>query len=140
MPGDGVASRYADLRRQEAQTPKTLYAVDATFTSSSPVADVVKLTEVATAAVQAGNGHVLEASHVAFPNDAVTLVLILAESHLSIHTWPEENLIAIDLFSCGAIDGEAVVADLARALSLENIIIRRVQRGIGATPTPSAGR
>ncbi|MGD0683802.1 MAG: adenosylmethionine decarboxylase [Streptosporangiaceae bacterium] len=130
MPGDGVASRYADLRRQEARTPKTLYAVDATFTTSSPVADVVKLTELATAAVRAGNGHVLEVSHVAFPNDAVTLVLILAESHLSIHTWPEEDLIAIDLFSCGAIDGDAVVADLARALSLENVAIRRVQRGI----------
>jgi hypothetical protein len=48
MPGDGVASRYADLRRQEALTPKVLYAVDATVTPSSPVADVVKLTEVAT--------------------------------------------------------------------------------------------
>jgi S-adenosylmethionine decarboxylase len=130
MPGDGVASRYADLRRQEARTPKTLYAVDATFTTSSPVADVVKLTELATAAVRAGHGHVLEVSHVAFPNDAVTLVLILAESHLSIHTWPEEDLIAIDLFSCGAIDGEAVVTDLARALSLQNVAIRRVQRGI----------
>ena len=44
-----------------------------------------------------------------FPNGAITLVLILAESHLSIHTWPEENLIAVDLFSCGAIDGRAVL-------------------------------
>jgi S-adenosylmethionine decarboxylase len=82
--------------------------------------------------VRAGNGHVLEVSHVAFPNNAVTLVLILAESHLSIHTWPEEDLIAIDLFSCGAIDGEAVVADLVRSLELENVTVRPVQRGIRA--------
>lgn len=113
-----------------------LYAVDATITASSPVADVVRLTEVATAAVRAGNGHVLEVSHVAFPNNAVTLVLILAESHLSIHTWPEEDLIAIDLFSCGAIDGEAVVADLVRSLELEHVTVRPVQRGINAPPEP----
>jgi S-adenosylmethionine decarboxylase len=136
MPGDGVASRYADLRRQEARTPKMLYAVDATITASSPVDDVARLTQVATAAVRAGNGHVLEVSHVAFPNNAVTLVLILAESHLSIHTWPEEDLIAIDLFSCGAIDGEAVVADLVRSLELENVTVQPVPRGIKSPPEP----
>ena len=140
MPGDGVASRYADLRRQEAQTPKMLYAVDATVPPSSPAADVAKLTEAATAAVQAGNGHVLEVSHVAFPNDAVTLVLILAESHLSIHTWPEEDLIAIDLFSCGAIDGEAVVAGLVCSLQLENVTVQPVRRGISERPWPAPGR
>ena len=63
----------------------------------------------------AGGGHVLDASHVVFPNGAITLVLILAESHLSIHTWPEENLIAVDLFSCGAIDGRAVLDALTAA-------------------------
>jgi S-adenosylmethionine decarboxylase len=133
MPGDGAARKYADLRRQEARMPKMLYAADATVTPSSPVADIAKLTELATAAVRAGNGHVLEVSHVAFPNDAVTLVLILAESHLSIHTWPEENLIAIDLFSCGAIDGQAVMADLVRSLELADVRIQPVQRGISAS-------
>ncbi len=113
--------------------PKMLYAADATVTPSSPVADIAKLTELATAAVRAGNGHVLEVSHVAFPNDAVTLVLILAESHLSIHTWPEESLIAIDLFSCGAIDGQAVMAGLVRSLELADVRIQPVQRGISAS-------
>ena len=140
MPGDEAARTYADLRRQEAPTPKMLYAVDATVTPSSPVADVASLTEAATAAVRAGNGHVLEVSHVAFPNDAVTLVLILAESHLSIHTWPEEDLIAIDLFSCGAIDGEAVVAGLVRSLELEDVTIQPVQRGIRAQQAAVQGR
>jgi S-adenosylmethionine decarboxylase proenzyme len=134
MPGDGVASRYADLRRQEARTAKMLYAVDGTVTPSSPAADVVKLTEVATAAVRAGNGHVLEVSHVAFPNNAVTLVLILAESHLSIHTWPEDNLIAIDLFSCGAIDGPRVAAELARLLRLDDVRMQRIERGMATRP------
>jgi S-adenosylmethionine decarboxylase len=67
---------------------------------------------------------------VIFPNGAITLVLILAESHLSIHTWPEENLIAIDLFSCGAIDGQAVISALTRSLRLEETTVRTLARGL----------
>ena len=134
MPGREAASRYGDLRRQEARTPKILYAVDATFTPSSPVSDISQLTAMACAAVRAGDGHVLETSHVIFPNGAITLVLILAESHLSIHTWPEEDLVAIDLFSCGAIDGQAVVDDLVAALQLQTVTIRRVDRGLARQP------
>ena len=102
MPGMEAASSYADLRRQEAVSAKRLYAIDAVTTPASPVTDVGILTDLAVSAVRAGGGHVLDTSHVVFPNGAITLVLILAESHLSIHTWPEERLIAIDLFSCGA--------------------------------------
>jgi S-adenosylmethionine decarboxylase len=130
MPGMEAASRYAELRRQEALTPKLLYAVDAKLTPSSPVADVARLTSLTVEAVTAGNGHVLDTSHVSFPNGAITLVLILAESHLSIHTWPEEDLIAIDLFSCGAIDGEAVISGLTRSLRLDAIRVRTMQRGL----------
>jgi len=124
-----AASRFADLRRAEARTPKLLYAVDARLTPSSAVADISRLSSLAAAAVAAGRGHVLETSDVIFPNGAITLVLILAESHLSIHTWPEENLIAIDLFSCGAIDGEAVISELTRSLRLDSVSVRRLPRG-----------
>ncbi len=130
MPGMDAASRLADLRRAEALTPKLLYAVDAALTASSPVTDIGRLTSLTTAAVAAGHGHVLDTSHVTFPNGAITLVLILAESHLSVHTWPEENLIAIDLFSCGGIDGEAVISALTRSLRLDAVTVRTIRRGL----------
>jgi S-adenosylmethionine decarboxylase len=130
MPGMEAASSYTELRRQEALSAKRLYAVDAVCTPASPVTEVAELTELAIAAVRSGSGHVLDTSHVLFPNGAITLVLILAESHLSIHTWPEEQLIAIDLFSCGAIDGERVLSELTRALRLEKITINQVERGL----------
>ncbi|MEN3357624.1 MAG: S-adenosylmethionine decarboxylase [Mycobacteriales bacterium] len=121
---------YADLRRLEAFTAKTLYAVDGRAGGSPLLTDIAGLTGAATAAVDAGGGHVLESAHVVFPNGAVTLVLILAESHLSIHTWPEEDLIAIDLFSCGAIDGQRVLDDLVGALRLGDVMSRSVPRGL----------
>jgi len=132
MPGMEAASTFTDLRRQEAVSAKRLYAIDALCTPSSPVTDVHALTTVAVAAVQAGGGHVLDTSHVVFPNDAITLVLILAESHLSIHTWPEESLIAIDLFSCGAIDGQRVLTELTEALHLDNVSMTLIDRGLPA--------
>jgi S-adenosylmethionine decarboxylase len=81
------------------------------------------------AAVIAGGGHVLDHARVRFPNGAVTLVLVLAESHLSLHTWPEERLVAVDLFSCGAIDGERVVDRLRTGLGLAELTVREVPRG-----------
>jgi S-adenosylmethionine decarboxylase len=132
MPGMEAASSYTDLRRQEAVSPKRLYAVDARCTPASAVTDASRLSEIATDAVRAGGGHVLDSSQVTFPNGAITLVLILAESHLSIHTWPEENLIAIDLFSCGAIDGRRVIDELARGLALTAVNVAEVERGLPA--------
>jgi S-adenosylmethionine decarboxylase len=129
MPGIHAASESAQLRRQETFTAKLLYAVDAQLTRSSPVTDIARLTSLTAAAVTAGNGRVLDTSHVIFPNGAITLVLILAESHLSVHTWPEENLIAIDLFSCGGIDGEAVISGLTRSLRLKAVSVRTLRRG-----------
>ena len=130
MPGMEAASSYTDLRRQEAVSPKRLYAIDAVTTAASPVTDVEVLTDLAARAVRAGGGHVLDVSNVIFPNGAITLVLILAESHLSIHTWPEESLIAIDLFSCGAIDGQRVLAELTSALRLDGATVTELERGL----------
>jgi S-adenosylmethionine decarboxylase len=124
-----AASSYADMRRQEAVSAKRLYAIDASYPVTAPVTEAGALTDIASAAVRAGGGHVLANSHVVFPNGAITLVLILAESHLSIHTWPEERLIAIDLFSCGQIDGQRVLDELTGALALEEIRTTEVERG-----------
>jgi S-adenosylmethionine decarboxylase len=129
MPGMEPASRYTELRRHEGVSPKLLYAVDARSAHDSGVHDLANVTAAAVAAVEAGGGHVLEASDVVFPNGAITLVLILAESHLSVHTWPEEGLVAIDLFSCGAIDGEAVIDALVSDLRLKSVAVRRLRRG-----------
>jgi S-adenosylmethionine decarboxylase len=138
MPGNGAPSGQATpglLRQPAARAAgKVLHAIDAAATPASPLTDLARLTAVARAAVRAGHGHVLGINHVTFPNGAITLILILAESHLSIHTWPEEQLIAIDLFSCGAIDASRVISELVRQLGLDRVAVRAVPRGV-----PSAG-
>jgi S-adenosylmethionine decarboxylase len=135
MPGKSLSGGHRVGSGDATVAGKTLYAVDARLTATSPVDDIDELTAQATAAVRAGRGHVLDTSHVIFPNGAVTLVLILAESHLAIHTWPEENLIAIDLFSCGAIDGQRVAGELTHRLRLAEVQLQLMRRAPGR-PAP----
>jgi S-adenosylmethionine decarboxylase len=129
MPGKLAPDRAADLQAAPPPVPKQLWTVDASLTPGSPVSDVTELTASAIAAVRAGGGTVLDSSHVIFPNGAVTLVLILAESHLAIHTWPEENLIAVDLFSCGTIAADRVAGALIESLRLADPQVHRMERG-----------
>ena len=42
-------------------------------------------------------------------------VLVLAESHISIHTWPERNYAALDVFMCGACDPYKCIPKLREA-------------------------
>src|SRR5690349_529890 len=132
MPGKLAPGRLPVSPSSSAAAPpvpKQLWTVDAWLTPGSPVADIGELSAAAADAVRAGGGTVLDSSHVIFPNGAVTLVLILAESHLAIHTWPEENLIAVDLFSCGSIAADRVAGELIKSLRLAGPQVRRMDRG-----------
>jgi S-adenosylmethionine decarboxylase len=129
MPGKPAPGRRADRPPRAALAHKLLCTVDGSPAPGSPVSAVAELAAAATAAVRAGGGHVLDTSHVTFPNGAVTLVLILAESHLAIHTWPEEDLVAVDLFTCGAIDADRVVGELTAALRLTDTRVQCLERG-----------
>jgi S-adenosylmethionine decarboxylase len=58
-------------------------------------------------------------------------VLVLAQSHLSIHTWPEFALANVDLLSYGHIRGEAVLDEICRRLDVERANISRIERALG---------
>jgi len=45
-------------------------------------------------------------------NGAFTALYLLSESHLSIHTWPENNFIAIDIFTCGIANTQNISNEL----------------------------
>jgi len=62
----------------------------------------------------------------------VTVILILAETHLSIHTWPEHGYAAIDIFICGEGRDPDVAWDVIReALRPGSFDVRELTRTIG---------
>ena len=63
------------------------------------------------------------------PNGGVSGVLVLAESHISIHTWPEAGYAALDVFMCGSADPDKCVPVLKEAFSAERVGVNELLRG-----------
>jgi S-adenosylmethionine decarboxylase len=66
------------------------------------------------------------------PNGGVSGVAVLAESHISIHSWPEANYVALDVFMCGKADPDACVPVLREAFNPKRVVVSEVLRGQGA--------
>ncbi len=71
------------------------------------------------------------------PGAGVTGVALLAESHISIHSWPEHGYAAIDVFVCGRrCRPEAAVEAIARLLSARDVRMTSLARGYGLAVSP----
>ena len=63
------------------------------------------------------------------PNGGVSGVVVLAESHISIHTWPERGFAAIDIFMCGACDPHDAIPVLQAAFQPARVDVDEQRRG-----------
>lgn len=67
-----------------------------------------------------------------FSPEGVSGVAVLAESHISVHTWPENGYAAFDVFMCGDARPEACVPVLRDAFNAERVSVKEILRGTGA--------
>lgn len=82
---------------------------------------------------------VLDVSTHKFDPIGVTAIVMIAESHLSIHTWPEHRYAAMDIFTCSkSMQPADVVGFLSARLGAGNVQTVEVNRGI--LPMVRAGR
>ncbi len=65
----------------------------------------------------------------AFEGGGVTGFVLLAESHIAFHTYPELGYIAVDIFSCGAIGPDAAIDVFVEALQPVEKHYRAIPRG-----------
>jgi len=78
---------------------------------------------------------ILESSFHSFGENAgVTGVVVLAESHISIHTWPEISYAAVDIFMCGECNPQQAIPVLERYFKSQVLSVRVIER------TPSSLR
>jgi S-adenosylmethionine decarboxylase proenzyme len=84
------------------------------------------------AAEAAGARVVAEVFHPYRPH-GVTGVLVIEESHFSVHTWPECGYAAVDFYTCGECIPEAARDVLARGLGAERVEHVTIRRGLEGT-------
>jgi S-adenosylmethionine decarboxylase len=70
-----------------------------------------------------------------FQPSGVSGVAVLAESHISIHTWPEAGYAALDVFMCGSADPDKCIPVLREAFSAKSVGVNELLRG----QVPEAG-
>lgn len=114
----------------------THYLLDL-FGCSSPILDdEIGLVAAAVEAAERAGATVLATHHHRFEPHGVSAICVLAESHLSIHTWPEIGTATIDVYTCGRTADPRRACDLLeQRLGATYVERARIDRG-----RPSATR
>lgn len=101
--------------------------------------DIVALEAALRAALTGAGVTICEVVRKQFRPHGVTVLALLAESHASLHTYPETGDIFVDVFTCGsAADSAGTVAELLRAaLDPRYVRISTVHRGRAAAGLPA---
>lgn len=60
----------------------------------------------------------------------ITGVIVLAESHISIHTWPEINYAAVDIFMCGKCDPIVAAKHIVKCFECSHVQTTEILRGV----------
>jgi S-adenosylmethionine decarboxylase len=93
--------------------------------------DVAKVEEIMVLAAKKAKATILQVYFHKFEPHGVTGVVTLAESHISIHSWPELGYAAVDVFTCGkTMQPQVAVSYLIKKFKCKNPLITEVKRGI----------
>lgn len=68
--------------------------------------------------------------HVFSEGGGVSGVIVLSESHISIHTWPERGYAAIDIFMCGCAEPAKTIPVLRKAFRPGRVLLNEQKRGL----------
>lgn len=83
-------------------------------------------------AAEACGATVLSVQAKQFEPQGATVLVLLSESHLSIHTYPERRFAAIDCYTCGeAVDPQLAIDYLVSVLKPEKTYAKKLVRGLG---------
>ena len=95
------------------------------------LSDVNGIHAMMIAAAKASRATVMESAFHRFEPQGVSGTVILAESHLSIHTWPEKGYAAMDFYTCGDHTDPWLACELAtQALDAKSVLSSEFKRGI----------
>lgn len=84
-------------------------------------------------AISEANAHMIETISYTFDSGGFTLVSLLKESHVSIHTYPESNAAFVDVFTCGNADTQKIIDIIISYFQPDECVSKKMIRGIKNT-------
>jgi len=90
--------------------------------------DAISIQEVMERGIQRAKMTILNTFTHCFLPQGCTIVIALAESHVSCHTWPENGCIAIDVYTCGEGNPKIIAIELLKYLNSEKYNLRCIDR------------
>jgi len=114
-----------------------LYSADLRACAAMSALDPERVTATFVHALESAGATVVQALSHNFPGAGQTCVLILAESHAILHTWPETGTVNIDIFSCSTrLKSLAAIAELGRSFGAAGVSVQEIPRADGHGPPP----
>ena len=93
--------------------------------------DKAHIEQAMTDAVKAAGATLLHIHlHTFTPNGGISGVAVLAESHISVHTWPEKGYAAFDVFMCGDAEPKKALRVLEAAFKPKRTVVGMHKRGV----------
>jgi len=96
--------------------------------SSEILDDVTLMLNVLEQAAKECGATILSRSHHKFTPQGLTAILLLSESHISVHTYPEHKCAAFDIFTCGKADSKLGVQCILNLIETTNHTLIEISR------------
>ena len=107
------------------------YIVEASGCDPKVIGSVEKVQQILVRAAVIAGANVWSISFSKFPPMGVSGVVVISESHISTHTWPEMGYAALDIYTCGAkVRPDKAVIYAVEAFGAETSHITEITRGI----------
>lgn len=129
IAASALASEFALRARLGTQVVLDLYECE-----TGHLDDIAWVKKTLVQAARAARATVVETVFHKFAPCGISGVVVIAESHLAIHIWPEHRYAAVDVFTCGeTVQMDAATALLAREFRSKRPVQRRFTRGDGVS-------
>lgn len=107
------------------------YVVELSGCDPEVIGNVARVQDIMTEAAERANTQVWAVSFHRFPPNGVSGVVVISESHLSVHTWPEVGYAALDIYTCGEQSlPEKAVEYASQAFRAQSMHITEITRGL----------
>lgn len=90
--------------------------------------DINPLLEVVLGAIGRSKMTVLNTYYHKFDPQGLTILVCLAESHVSLHTFPEHNCVSCDAYTCGEGNPKLIVLELLKYFNSDDYTLREITR------------